>query len=278
MSEEKFTTLDGQISPDFTPTVTANVFDVNATEFAALAMQRTANYRTLLKTVSELLVEDADYGRIHFSKKCDAAKRGYVCTNQNHYSKHQLRKSGAEKLTALFGLRATFPDSEAFIDAIRRGEQPGLFALRCLLVNEADIVVGEGAGARLVSADYGDFNKALKMAQKSAHIDAVIRTFGLSDRFDAEDGTIYGEEASARTLAESPEALELLQTRAGELFPDPEEAERVIKAMALRMFKIEDGDITKLRASDVPAAIGALEKKRANIDAESARAKGDKEQ
>jgi hypothetical protein len=50
-------------------------------------------------------------------------------------------------------------------------------------------VVADGIGARSAEQDYGDLNKALKMACKSAHIDATLRMAGLSEIFtqDLED-------------------------------------------------------------------------------------------
>lgn len=47
----------------------------------------------------------------------------------------------------------------------------------------------DGVGARSLEQDYGDLNKALKMAEKSAHIDATLRMAGLSEVFtqDLED-------------------------------------------------------------------------------------------
>jgi hypothetical protein len=60
-------------------------------------------------------------------------------------------------------------------------------------------VVAEGVGARNLNQDYGDFNKALKMAEKSAHIDATLRLAGLSEVFtqDLEDRPIIEEEVAA---------------------------------------------------------------------------------
>jgi len=51
-------------------------------------------------------------------------------------------------------------------------------------------MAAEGTGARTVDKqDYGDINKSLKMAEKSAHIDATLRVAGLSELFtqDIED-------------------------------------------------------------------------------------------
>ena len=50
-------------------------------------------------------------------------------------------------------------------------------------------MVADGVGARIIAQDNGDINKALKMAEKSAHIDATLRMAGLSEVFtqDIED-------------------------------------------------------------------------------------------
>ena len=50
-------------------------------------------------------------------------------------------------------------------------------------------MAAEGTGARRVDQDRGDINKSLKMAEKSAHIDATLRVAGLSELFtqDIED-------------------------------------------------------------------------------------------
>jgi hypothetical protein len=58
--------------------------------------------------------------------------------------------------------------------------------------------VAEGVGARSLAQDYGDVNKALKMAEKSAHIDATLRLAGLSEVFtqDIEDRPIQDDDAS----------------------------------------------------------------------------------
>ena len=62
--------------------------------------------------------------------------------------------------------------------------------LKCELQNQLGEVVGEGVGARFVEKqDNGDLNKALKMASKSAMIDATLRCAGISEIFtqDVED-------------------------------------------------------------------------------------------
>lgn len=100
--------------------------------------------------------------------------------------KKSLAKGGAEKIASIFGWVATFSKdtevSDAFVDL------KGLVAFTCNL-EKAGTIVGQGRGAAILSKNAGDPNKTIKMAQKSAFIDAVLRASGLSDFFtqDLED-------------------------------------------------------------------------------------------
>jgi hypothetical protein len=68
------------------------------------------------------------------------------------------------------------------------GRPAGVICYVCALYTKQGDCVGEGRGAREVTKDQ-DINKAIKMAQKSAQIDAILRTGSLSDSFtqDLED-------------------------------------------------------------------------------------------
>lgn len=48
--------------------------------------------------------------------------------------------------------------------------------------------MGEGRGSRCLKQDGGDTNKALKMSEKSALIDAILRTGALSEVFTQDLG------------------------------------------------------------------------------------------
>ena len=69
------------------------------------------------------------------------------------------------------------------------GSEMGCVALLCELVTASGVVVAEGRGARHRDQDFGDVNKCIKMVQKSAQTDAVLRCAGLSEIFtqDLED-------------------------------------------------------------------------------------------
>ena len=111
-----------------------------------------------------------------------------------------LCKPGTEKITGLLQLRPRFRRDVDTWEMM--GSEAGLIALVCELVTPGDLVVAEGRGARSRDADFGDVNKTVKMAQKSAQTDAVLRFGGLSEIFtqDLEDLPGWareGEEAPA---------------------------------------------------------------------------------
>ena len=96
-------------------------------------------------------------------------------------TKPTLSKAGSEKFLGLFQLHASFTQDDATWTML--GKPEGVLCYTCHLLTRSGEVVGEGRGARRVSQDNGDINKAVKMAQKSATIDAVLRTGALSEAF-----------------------------------------------------------------------------------------------
>jgi len=101
--------------------------------------------------------------------------------------KATLCKPGSEKICGLLQLRPRFKRDVDSWEML--GGEAGLVTLMCELVTPAGVVVAEGRGARHRDQDMGDTNKCLKMAQKSAQTDAVLRCAGLSEIFtqDLED-------------------------------------------------------------------------------------------
>lgn len=98
--------------------------------------------------------------------------------------KKSLGKPGAEKFCNLFGV--TIGETELAQDIIdslpQDSKDKGATVLRVKLYRNGEYI-GAGIGARTLTQDKGDLNKMMKMAKKSAIIDAVISTFGLSDLF-----------------------------------------------------------------------------------------------
>jgi hypothetical protein len=102
-------------------------------------------------------------------------------------SKPSLSKAGAEKVLGWLKIQASFlPDTGTWE---MLGRPQDLLCYVCTLRTRSGEIVGEGRGARSLKKDGGDVNKAIKMAEKSSMVSAVLRTGALSDVFtqDLED-------------------------------------------------------------------------------------------
>lgn len=97
-------------------------------------------------------------------------------------SQPSLYAAGADLLCDLLGLRCEFAaDVESWQQL---GAKPGHFVLVCKLYSRATgELIGEGRGVRREGQKGGDANNAIKMAQKSAKVDAVLNAYGLRDVF-----------------------------------------------------------------------------------------------
>ncbi len=109
--------------------------------------------------------------------------------DQDYYTikgKKSLAKGGAEKLASIYNLIATFEKDKESLEML--GNVKGLIAFVCTL-SKFGVIAGQGRGSDTLERNQNDPNKALKMTQKRAFVDAVIRTTGLSDIFtqDIED-------------------------------------------------------------------------------------------
>lgn len=166
--------------PTFTPAMTPE-------HLQAMVKNETALRKIIEGYLKANMVKGTDFDRIHFVKDC---ANKYTCTyekNKGHFSKPSLLKPGAEKFASLFKLTARFVrDTETCEMA---GNEPGLFCFKCELVDSTGRVVAEGRGACSAAAKSGNINNAIKMAQKSAQIDATLRYGSLSGVFtqDLED-------------------------------------------------------------------------------------------
>ena len=148
--------------------------DMDPAAFAAALDRRKTNRKVLLDWIRDALVDGVDFGSV-------STKRGP--------SKPSLRKPGAEKICGMLNVTPTFPTLPDYEKAALGGVKIESIILRCELIASNGSIVAHGVGARSVSEDEGDLNKALKMAEKSAHIDATLRMAGLSELFtqDLED-------------------------------------------------------------------------------------------
>lgn len=146
--------------------------EVGAKDLAAV-MEGEAEKRTLItQYITKHMKEGADYGSIRIGGRD---------------SKPSLFKPGSEKFLSLFKLTAKFEkDTDTWEMA---GGKEGVFAYKCSLIASNGNVVGEGRGAATMQEKQWSLNTCIKIAEKRAQIDAVLRTGALSDFFtqDLED-------------------------------------------------------------------------------------------
>ena len=91
-----------------------------------------------------------------------------------------LSKGGAERLAEIYSITALFladKESLAFF-----GETSGTIAYRCILRRDGKII-GEGRGSASLSDHDGSINSTIKVAQKSAFVDGILRVTGMSFLF-----------------------------------------------------------------------------------------------
>lgn len=184
--EETAVTVVRDHEPNLSP------LDVAPAVFKAGLDRRRENHKALIDWVRAALVEGVDFGTVPTS-------RGP--------SKPSLWKPGSEKICGMLGVTATFPTLSDYEQAAVSGVAVDTIILRCELKDQYGNVVAQGVGARSVSKEKGDVNKALKMAEKSGQIDATLRLAGLSEVFtqDLEQMVADGE-IVASAAPESPSA------------------------------------------------------------------------
>jgi hypothetical protein len=181
-SEKTGMPLPAVLQPSPTPLPTAVLQDPLSPAVLEHSLQAWGRQRDIItRFLRERLVEDVDYGKVHFvsKDKCKELSAYKPCTVPGHWSKPVLFKPGAEKFTGLFQLTPVFHYDRETWEML--GSPHGVLCYVCVLQTRSGEIVGEGRGARDIRKDGGDVNKAIKMAEKASHIDAVLRTGALSD-------------------------------------------------------------------------------------------------
>jgi hypothetical protein len=206
------------------PTRAASPLDLSPAEFRQALARRSENRKALIEWIRSSLVDGVDYGAVPL-------RRG-------GFSKPSLRKPGAEKICGMLGVTATFPTLKDYEATALDGRDVSQVILRCHLVSPDGLVVADGVGARSLEQDYGDINKSLKMAIKSAMIDATLRMAGLSEIFtqDLEDmphGTLEGD-APVATQPAAPE-----QRRAESRTYVPAQTERLATDRQVKLLRVK---------------------------------------
>ena len=180
-----------------------NPLDADPADFGKQLQRRSRNRAALIKWVKDNLHAGIDFMSVH-------TKRGW--------SKPFLTKAGSEKILGMLGCTPTFPNLNDWMERIRDdADAVKIIALRCDILNAEGRIVATGAGARDVRGDYGDFNKTLKMVEKSAQIDATLRLGGLSEVFsqDPESMTEELDEIKMPISAEQAADIEALCSEYG---------------------------------------------------------------
>jgi len=127
------------------------------------------------KFIKSELKENVDYGKIEIVSKKSGKK---------FVSKPTLFKSGSEKFASLLNLRPVFTEDPLTINQLpEQIKNQGVIILKCeLRMKTTGETVSEGRGACTIQEVSGDINKCVKICQKRAQTDAVLR-LGLSDSF-----------------------------------------------------------------------------------------------
>lgn len=203
----------GKENQETTALTVFNPFEIEPADFRKSLDRRTENRNTMLGWIKSNLTDGVDYGSIHIAKK-DECKLGKKCKNKSHFSKPSLFKPGAEKICGLLGLRPEYPSIAEYEQRAISGGKIDVIILRCLLYS-GDRIVAEGTGSRIVSKDYGDINKSIKMALKSGQIDATLRCGGLSEIFtqDIEDMNLSGDSEAAEKVDQKAKQSELMRLK-----------------------------------------------------------------
>jgi hypothetical protein len=141
-----------------------------------------AKRQVLREYVKSQLLEGVDFGKIKIKGR----------NGREYESKPTLFKAGSEKIMSLLNLDPKFTKDTETWEMV--GSKAGEICFKCdLYFKKNEKWAGEGRGAASVESE-GTINKAVKMAEKRAQLDAILRASGLSDVFtqDLEDQSERG--------------------------------------------------------------------------------------
>lgn len=224
-SDKKTAIIEGEVAKKSLQPMAPQSVSVTPKQLRS-QMERDKQIREVINEyIKNNMVATKDYGSINI---------------QGKQSKPSLFKPGAEKFCGLFKIRPTFRKDNDTVDML--GNTAGIIAYICDLVDGQGRVVGEGRGTSSVDPNGKDFeiNKAVKIAEKRAQIDAVLRTGGLSDFFtqdmeDAPKGSasqdtgVKGTTDMNTDLMASPKQLDLIDKLSKGRFADLGEFEEFAK-------------------------------------------------
>jgi len=159
--------------------------DMPSETFENALKRREKNHRMLIQWIQKNFKPDIHYGRIHIENNCKYARASaaHLCSDFSHMSMITLWKSGSEKICRLLGLSVHFPNIHQYELACVHRQEIQMVVLKCELRTTNGTAVAEGTGARHIKQDSWKLNTSIKMAAKSAMVDATIRVAGLSGIF-----------------------------------------------------------------------------------------------
>ncbi|MHB8354373.1 MAG: hypothetical protein ACYDCF_08085 [Burkholderiales bacterium] len=170
-----------------------NVFDGNPEQVREQREARVANRKSLLEWIQNSMKEGVDYGKIHKNPNC---RDGDSCKVASHFSKECLLKPGAEKIQGYLGMVVQFTLISQNKDAV---------VIKAQAYDQSERLVGEGMGAREAHED-DNLNTAIKMAEKSAFVDVVLRAACLSEVFTQDLDTLKIKPDASAAAAKKPAA------------------------------------------------------------------------
>lgn len=209
---------------DITPTPAKR----NNASLTVMIKEETKNRELLTKFIKDHMKLGTDYGPIKMGGKD---------------SKDCLFKPGSEKFVSLMKLRIRFrKDVDTWEMA---GSSNGLFCYIAELVDRNDQVVGEGRGSCSASEKQNNINTAIKIAEKRAQIDAVLRTGGLSDFFtqdldDMEPSTPVATKPQPAKPVEPEPMLPAQGDRITQLLLEKGRTPEELSDYVLRAFRLND--------------------------------------
>lgn len=163
---------------------------ITPTDKVEVINDKLTDNKQIVAIKNSVVKQTADIDSFLIKRQEFIQKVSVICVEGKDYhiiqGKKSLAKGGAEKIASIFQWNSTFSKDTESLEML--GQEVGLVVLKCTLA-KGNKFVGEGRGVATLKKNAGDPNKTLKMAQKSAFIDAVLRTSGLSDFFtqDLED-------------------------------------------------------------------------------------------
>jgi len=219
--------------------IVMNPMDATPAQFRAGLDRRKENRDTLMEWIRSALVENRDYGSIMI---------------RGQKSKPSLLKPGAEKIAGMLGLIPRFPNLKEYEESAIKGNVIDLIILKCELHNQSGEVIGEGVGARSAEKqDNGDMNKALKMAGKSAMIDATLRCAGISEIFtqDVEDMALSDPEPTKQDEIHTSHGIELATEKQVSAVGRLLENDKVTTKEKRNIHSLIEGGLRKSKAGEI---------------------------